>query len=417
MARVPRGRPDPRWDTLVEEEIGGIGADAFLYTEFAVLANLVKIKLGHNPTMSHARRRLCEANNGMNEVILNFNFDEYRQEATARKRAYAVRQEEARKQRELDQADDDVRIKRRPLLVRHINELRTEYAEQHQAYHTREGVLNALLSPSNKYRWDQRQRNKDVALYLGEVTAAWMPLDLSNLVSCMRPGFIDLSHVYGSKLLWDHVRVLEPLEQTPDARGNVKLRTNSRTVVKLRKAKHCALEALLFATGQTKLADLNLTGFVGDKYDEGITLHEANVRLRATPYVLYDADKVSSKRKRSGGAERRTQLSLFDIIKQLDTIIVAAGVVRDEDGRLLSKHAFVWDGWRRLFFVGPGEFDDRGLDGALLMEEADCKDAAHVDAAHGLTATAYLHKKFGISEFTHSYALMVRKAAAGTQLV
>ena len=50
--------------------------------------------------------------------------------------------------------------------------------------------------------------------------------------------------------MWDDVPLLEPLEQQTDARGNIRLRHNARTVRKLRAARHCLLEALLFATGE-----------------------------------------------------------------------------------------------------------------------------------------------------------------------
>ena len=35
------------------------------------------------------------------------------------------------------------------------------------------------------------------------------------------------------------------------------------------------------------LTDLNLTGFTGAKYDDGLQVAEVNARLQLTPYTLY----------------------------------------------------------------------------------------------------------------------------------
>lgn len=52
------------------------------------------------------------------------------------------------------------------------------------------------------------------------------------------------------KLIWNEVEVLQPLDQPSDARGNIRFRTNARSVRKLFSRRHCVLEALLFATGE-----------------------------------------------------------------------------------------------------------------------------------------------------------------------
>ena len=161
------------------------------------------------------------------------------------------------------------------------------------------------------------------------------------------------------------------------------------------------------------LTELNLTGFTGAAHEHGLLVHEVNVRLQQkTPFALYGWQAVvkarhgGAKRGRDGG-ERRQRLVLFDMIRECDLIMIAEALVEDDAGRVLNKHAIVWDGWRRLLFIGPGAYDDRGLDGALLLNEADCNSAEHVDTEHGMTVSRYVHERFGIRHFTNMHVLMV----------
>lgn len=55
-------------------------------------------------------------------------------------------------------------------------------------------------------------------------------------------GFIDVSKLKGTGVLWERVSVLKPMPQQPDAQGNYLYRTNSHYMRKLRAAKHCVLE-------------------------------------------------------------------------------------------------------------------------------------------------------------------------------
>mgnify|MGYP006152133073 CR=1 FL=1 len=77
------------------------------------------------------------------------------------------------------------------------------------------------------------------------------------------------------------------------------------------------------------------------------------------------------------------------------------------DAGTLDNHAVVWDAWRRILFIGPGCYDDRGLDGALLVEEADIADPSRVDPTHGMSLAAYVESKFGIVGFVTASVLMV----------
>ena len=114
------------------------------------------------------------------------------------------------------------------------------------------------------------------------------------------------------------------------------------------------------------------------------------------------------------GKARRQAISLFDVVQHAGIILIGEALVHDnENGAILSKHAVVWDGWRRLLFIGPGEFDDRGLDGALQLHLEDMKDRERMDPVHGQTLSAYVSDKFGISTFTDVHALMVSAKCVG----
>ena len=174
----------------------------------------------------------------------------------------------------------------------------------------------------------------------------------------------------------------------------------------------CAIPQLA-AFVPLSLGELNLTGFSGQRYDDGLYMHDVNVRLRKTPFQVYDWQAAlhrhdcGAKRGRDG-SERRQMISLFDVISNLDVVLIAEALV-EWNGEIVSKHAVVWDGWRRLLFIGPGEFDDRGLDGALHLHDIDCQCHSHVDETHGMTISSYVESKFGISRMTHVHALMVLK--------
>ena len=165
---------------------------------------------------------------------------------------------------------------------------------------------------------------------------------------------------------------------------------------------------MLFATGATR-EQLNLMGFNGAKYDDGIPLHEIVVRLRKTPWALYGWQavmKAKGKRKRgANGKQRRIfQISLHEVLSMPAAIYLV--VMAATEGSI--NHAVVWDGWRRVLFIGPGAYDDRGMDGALLVEQADIDDAAHVDEEHGQSLTDYVRERFGLSHVVDAAVVMVR---------
>ena len=124
---------------------------------------------------------------------------------------------------------------------------------------------------------------------------------------------------------------------------------------------------ILFQT----LGSLNLTGFTGPKYEEGVPVRDVKERLRGTPYELYGWQAGREKKRGSDGSERRNLISLTDIIVA-ESIVVAEAVIDPPDGSPRDKHALVWDGWRGLLFVGPGRHaDDRSADGIIKVEKDD----------------------------------------------
>ena len=134
--------------------------------------------------------------------------------------------------------------------------------------------------------------------------------------------------------------------------------------------------------------------------------------LQTTPYALYGwkaLQKMAGKRARGAdGSERRTKISLFDVISVSDAILVAVALVNNSGGE--DNHAVVWDGWRSVLFVGPGKFCDRQLDGALLVGDADKLNENHVDPYYGVTITQYVRDTFGLQHFNDVHVLMANTA-------
>lgn len=262
------------------------------------------------------------------------------------------------------------------------------------------------------------------AEYLGyplefiEIHWAWKSL-FPLCVPWYDPGFLDVTGSYGCRLLWDHVANLEPLQQSADAEGRVLFRTNSRSCRKLKHARHCALEALVFATGWT-LTRLNCTGF--NDVESGVKLHNVNMRLRKTPFHLTGWTTVVSKanggergsKRGHDGVERRSLISLFALLTGLPAgIVLAEAIVCNDEGSVTSVHTVVWDAWRRILFFGPGEYKDRELDGALLVEAADLQSETHVCPSNGVSLSEHVRSKFGISGFRRAHVLMVAAKRVG----
>lgn len=55
----------------------------------------------------------------------------------------------------------------------------------------------------------------------------------------------------------------------------------------------------------------------------------------------------------------------------------------------------------------PGEFDDRGLDGAILVEPSDISDENHRNE-DGKTLTEHIATRFGIDAIYSMHVVMVR---------
>ena len=368
-----------------------------------LLCDILHLDVGFAPTMAWMRNKLFEANKPTNTRIAMLDVESWRSNFKELDDAAEAAAAERKAEADALAAADLIREQRRDQLRADIHSVRQMHVAQKGYHMSKWSCLQTLLKPGAFCGWHLRSKNKGVELYLGEVAWAW---------TVLQPGsFIDYSLLAGGRVDWADVPELEPLEQLPDAQGRVLLRTNSRSAVKLRMSHQCILEAALFATAHTTLAELNATGFAGKRYEAGIPTHELNVRLQKTPYSLYDWQWLVKRRtgikRGADGAARRRQLVLFDIISVPDAILIAVAAVEDVEGRVTSYHAIVWDGWRRLLFIGPGSMDDRGLDGCLLLQRAECEDAARVDKEHGVTVSEHIHQRFGIRYIQRAHVVMV----------
>ena len=252
-----------------------------------------------------------------------------------------------------------------------------------------------------------------------------------------RGGFLDISKEGSKKLDWDSVTKLSPLVPfpTPSARGMIRYRTNSHFMRRYRYGRRCIVEALVFATGMSA-SELNLTGFNGSQYDQGIELKEVSERLQASNGPPFELMQVRSDGSTCGGAggrrnrnsavkrtldgtERRIAWDLHSLISLTEGIYVAIAQVDNGEGPA-DAHAIVWDAWRRVIFFGPGDFNEHVCDGAIVVEQEDIDDKEHrsdvyigVEQEHAkMTLSEYVHTIFGISRVTKVAAVMVKAKCA-----
>ena len=112
-------------------------------------------------------------------------------------------------------------------------------------------------------------------------------------------------------------------------------------------------------------------------------MHELNTRLQRTPFELLPVrtflKRAGQLKRGADGRERRSEMSVWELLQVECAIVIAVALVEDEG--CVVGHGIVWDAWRRILFIGPGAFDDRGLDGALVVEPADIADMSRVDPA------------------------------------
>ena len=246
-------------------------------------------------------------------------------------------------------------------------------------------------------------------------------------------GFLDMSKNHGHSMLWEHVIVLEPLhQQQADGRGFIRFRTNARFVRKLRNrtllllircltlmhvtncdwagsAGLCMLEALLFATGST-LSQLNCLG-MQPVNGHGLAVRHVQNRLQGkTPFELQMFDLG--------------ELSVFGLIQLVDGIYLASASITIEAHTVPIAHAMpsdthsmVWDAWRSLLFIGPGNFDDKQTDGCISVSREDIANRHAVSpvkigieqAPQELTLTEYVSAIFGVQSVYQAALLKVHK--------
>ena len=201
-----------------------------------------------------------------------FDYDAWDSWLRAQAEVERQRQERLAAEREEQALVDAVRLGRLAELTAKVTAKRKRVWDIEHRYAGKAEILNTLKR--ELARWELI---KDVPLCLAEIGWCWEsgklwkydgaspphptpprpvpphPHPLPIPTPSHIPSHIPVGFIYGGTLselsvLWEQVPVLAPLEQQPDARGNIKLRNNSRLVRKLRHAKHCLLEALLFAT-------------------------------------------------------------------------------------------------------------------------------------------------------------------------
>ena len=172
-------------------------------------------------------------------AVTSFDYDAWEQWLRDQAEVERQRQERLAADREKQAHVDHVRLERYEELKAKVTAKRQHiYRIQHR-YASKEEVLQELQTELTS-----GELLKDVPICAAEISWCWASGALWKY-SC---GFIYDGTLAEISVLWEQVPVLQPLEQQPDARGNIKLRNNSRRVRKLRHAKHCLLKALLFAT-------------------------------------------------------------------------------------------------------------------------------------------------------------------------
>ena len=188
---------------------------------------------------------------------------------------------------------------------------------------------------------------------------------------------------------------------------------------------------------------------MGAKYADGIMVKEVHERLKPTPYELYGWTRVAGAKRTRDGTQRRTGISIFELINLVGAIVIAEAIVQTPGGGPTAGHAIVWDGWRSLLFIGPGAYDDRALDGTFKIAREDqvrrhpsaarpspplptapCRsrcspplpsaptalhhawqeDPNRVDPTYNCTLTEHVQKKLGVKLITDAHVLMVKKA-------
>ena len=249
-------------------------------------------------------------------------------------------------------------------------------------------------------------------------------------------GFLDISKEGSKGLHWDCVIKLEPLAEplAVSARGTVPFRTNSKYMRRFCGGRFCLVEALVFATGKSR-KELNLSCFTTSLKGEyenrvstgGISFKQVNAcfQVRDGPPFELSHVRQHQDRKRTfdGKLARKAfseQMNLHSLIR-LEHGIFVATVQVDLPSGMTDSHAIVWDAWRRILFLGPGDFNDQVCDGALLVEEADIADKMHTsDVCIGvqrtytkMTLSDYVYTIFGIRLLTEIKILMVNAHRKG----
>jgi len=113
----------------------------------------------------------------------------------------------------------------------------------------------------------------------------------------------------------------------------------------------------MFAIGQN-LQVLNCVGLYPRAASQGLLIHEVQARLQG--HTPYEMEIVSL-----------NEPSVFGLVQLTGGIFVAVAFVELHEAGTTDTHALVWDAWRSLLFIGPGNFDDKQTDGCLMVTRED----------------------------------------------
>ena len=106
---------------------------------------------------------------------------------------------------------------------------------------------------------------------------------------------------------------------------------------------HCSVHELEARCQAAQGIPLPARGATGPQYEGGLRTHDVNTRLQRTPYSLYGWSRPSLPPRDASAALMawRTRLVLFDIINVRGAIVIAEAIVKDAEGRELSRHTIV----------------------------------------------------------------------------
>ena len=115
-------RPDPVFDELVDESD---------YFSLPLLCQACHVDAGYQPTVSHMRRLLHDANNGTSEHIAALDKEEFRRQCAERRAERDAERAARAESLAAERRDDEARLARRDALRADMRELRLSSSVRH----------------------------------------------------------------------------------------------------------------------------------------------------------------------------------------------------------------------------------------------------------------------------------------------